>query len=326
MRRAFAVLMPTMAILFLALGWSLAVAAGPTDFPVKGKSITLIVPYTAGGNTDIGARVLAAALEKEIGISVQVLNKPGASGQIGFTELARAKPDGYTLGYTILPPVITSYLDPSRQAIYTKRNFQPVAIQWIIPCVVFVEANSPYKTLKDLIDAARANPEKIKGGTTGLQSFPHIANIRLQKEANMKFAVVHFDGGVPEMTALLGGHIDVAFNGLPEVLAGFKGGKVRALGVMDKQESKYLPGVKTVESLGYKIYSYAVGTICLPAGTPKVIVDYLSDAIKRAMGTEDHMKKMDEFGFDVRTINPDQIDAMWAGIEAETKEVMHLFR
>jgi tripartite-type tricarboxylate transporter receptor subunit TctC len=177
-----------------------------------------------------------------------------------------------------------------------------------------------------VIDASKANPEKIKAGTTGLQSFPHFANVQLQKEANLKFAVVHFDGGAPEMTALLGGHIDVAFNGLPEVLSGFKSGQIRALGIMDKQESKYLPGVKTVEAQGYKIYSYAFAPICAPAGTPRNVVEYLSGAIRKALDTEEHKKKMDQLGYEIRSMTPEQIEAFWAETEAVTQSMMDLVK
>ena len=316
----------TLVMLSLVLGGSRVMAAAPGGFPIKGKPITLIVPYAAGGNSDIAGRILATALEKEIGTSVQVVNRPGASGQIGHTELARAKPDGYTLGYTQFPSVITSYLDPARKAIYTRTSFQPVASHWLLPAVVTVEANSRFKTLQDVVDAAKANPEKIKAGTNGLQSFPHLANVRFQQAAKVKFAVVHFDGGNPEMISLLGGHIDVAFNGLSEVLTSIRGGKLRALGIMDKKESKALPGVKTVEALGYKAYGYTFSPWSVPAGTPKPIVEYLATAMRKAMSTPEHMEKMDQLGYETPSMTPEQISALWIESEEETKSIMELIR
>src|SRR5690349_24290899 len=129
--------------------------AGAQAFPVKGRTITLIVPYAPGGVTDTGARLMAAGLEKELATSVVVLNKAGAASQIGLTELVRAKPDGYTLSYVVLPTVTTHYLVPGRDVPYTRTSFQPVAMHHFVPQTISVRTDSPYKTLADLVEAAR---------------------------------------------------------------------------------------------------------------------------------------------------------------------------
>ena len=285
------------------------------DFPAKGKTITVIIPYPAGGGTDTAARFIMPMLEKELGTSIQILNRPGASAQLGLTQLARSKPDGYTIGYTNMPTAITTYLDPERKAVFGRKDFQPVATEYDVPYLVAVQASSPYKTLDDLINAAKANPEKIRAGTTGLLAIGHLALLKLEKAAGVKFAPVHFDGSAPVTVALLGGHVDVVFN--PEVYPHFKSGQVRVLGVMAKDESKFFPGAKTLESQGYKIYADSMAGISAPAGVSREIVDILSAAFKKVVETDEHKKKMEEIGFDAYYLNAEQYGKYWDESEAE---------
>lgn len=299
--------------------------AGPAkkvDWPEKGKPLTIIVPYAAGGATDIAARVLASLMEKQLGTTVQVVNKAGAAFQVGLTELALAKPDGYALGYTVNPAAIMSYLDPERKATYNRKSLQQVAAQYTLPVVISVKSDSPYKSLKDLIDAAKASPGKIKIGTTGLLGTPHVGILQLQEKTGAKFAVVHFEGGAPQVTALLGGHIDVAANVVTEILPHFKSEKVRVLGIMDTEESKFLPGVKTMESQGYKVVATALGGISAPGGAPKEIVDIVSSAAIKAMETTQHKAKLDELGFTLFVKNADDYAKIWDDLEKELAAIL----
>lgn len=308
-----------------------ASAAQPTDapgkkvtFPASGKTVTMIVPYPAGGATDIAARALATEMAKVLGSNIEVLNKPGASAQVGLTELALAKPDGYTIGYTPNPASITSYLDPERKAAYTRKSFQQVATQYTLSLMVSVEANSPYKSMRDVVEAAKANPEKVKAGTAGIMATAHVGLLQLQQVSGAKFAIVHFDGGAPQLTALAGGHIDVATNSVPEVLPYFKSGKVRILGVMDREETKFFPGVKPLEAQGYKVQASTVGGISVPAQTPREIVDILSAAAKKAMETEEHKKRMDAMGYSQYYSDADQYSKLWDELEAQIAPLMRL--
>src|SRR5262249_23639383 len=144
------------ATLMVSLALGLLSPAGPASaqtFPEPGKLITIIVPYAPGGIVDTTARMMAAALEGELHTSFVILNRAGAASQVGLTELVRAKPDGYTLAYAVLPTTVTHYLDPSREVIYTRKSFQPIATHHVAPMVLAVQASSPYRTLKDLVDA-----------------------------------------------------------------------------------------------------------------------------------------------------------------------------
>lgn len=118
------------------------------NFPQKGKTIQILVGFAAGGSSDVGARILASGLEKELGIPVLVVNKPGASGQIAYTTLTQAKPDDYTIGNTNFPSAVVTYLDSARKATYSRKNFEPLTLHVIDPGLIAVKKDSPFKTLK----------------------------------------------------------------------------------------------------------------------------------------------------------------------------------
>ena len=179
-----------------------------TAFPARGRPITMIVPYAAGGVTDTGARLMAAALEKELATPVVVANKPGAASQVGLMELLRSKPDGYTLSYVVLPTVVTHYTVPGRDVTYSRSSFQPVAMHHYVPQTISVRADSRYQTLHDLVQAARKSPETISISDSGLMAVPHTQVLMLERAAEVRFVSIHFTGGAPSVTALLGGHVD----------------------------------------------------------------------------------------------------------------------
>jgi tripartite-type tricarboxylate transporter receptor subunit TctC len=294
-------------------------------FPQKGKTIQMLMGFAAGGSTDVGGRILASGLEKEFGTSVVVVNKPGAGSQIAYTALTQSKPDGYTIGNTNFPSSVISYLDPARQATYTRKSFEPLALHVIDPGLFAVKADSPFKTVKDVVDAAKANPKKIRISTTGIQSDEAFAILQFQKMTGAQFAMVHFSQGVASaMTAFLGGKIDVLCANVGDLLAQFKSGEVRILGIMDDEPSPFYPGVKTFEQQGYKLYDSSSRGFSAPAGTPKDVVDILSGAIKKVVATEDHKKRMADMGLTLRYMDPAQYAKYWTEYEAMIKELLPL--
>lgn len=299
-------------------------APAKVDFPTAGKSITMLVPWAAGGGTDVGARLLAPLVEKELGAPVQVVNRPGAGSQVGIAEFVRAKPDGYTLGATNMPSTNSLYLEPERQATFSRKDFQLVALHVDDPGAVAVKVDSPFKDMKDLVDAARAKPKTIKASTTGLKGSAHLAALQVERATGAEFALVHFDGFAPAQTALLGGHIDVQFGYVGEFLPQVKSGNLRILGVMDREQSKYYSGVKTFEEQGIKLYWASARGWSVPAGTPKEIVNILSAAIKRSIETQEHQQKMDEMGLTLRYMNPDQFTKYWDEVDAQVEKLLEL--
>jgi tripartite-type tricarboxylate transporter receptor subunit TctC len=301
-----------------------AAPAKNVDFPIKGKPITLIVPFSAGGGADISARLLAANLETELGTPVQIANKPGASTQVGSTELAQARPDGYTIGQTTFASIFVTYLDKERKATYGRKDFSLVANYVSIDNVIFSKADGPYKDLKSLVDAARANPESVKVGTTGPLSNGHIVPFRLQNLTGVKFAYVTFAGGADLTAGVLGGHIDAAGSSAGEAISPYKSGTLRVLGTTGKEQSKYFPDVKTFVAQGYQVLnSYDIG-IAAPAGTPPEIVAVLSAAVKKATQNADLKTKFNAAAMDPNYMDPAQYSAYWTEYESQIAPLIDL--
>ena len=300
-------------------------AVRAADFPQKGKPIQIIIGYAAGGSSDVGARILASGMEKELGTTVVVVNKPGASGQISYTLLSQAKPDGYTIGNTNFPSAIITYLDPTRKATYGRKNFAPLALHVIDPGLFAVRADSPLKTLKDVVAAAKANPNKLKIASTGVQSDEAFGILKFQKLTGTRFAMVAFaEGTAPSLMSLLGGKVDVFCGNVGDLLSQFRSGEVRVLGIMDDKQSKFYPGVKTFEEQGYKLYNSSSRGFAAPAGTPKEVVDILSRAIGKAIATEDHKKRMEDMGYTLQYMDPAQYNKYWSEYEVTYRELLPL--
>jgi tripartite-type tricarboxylate transporter receptor subunit TctC len=298
----------------LLLGAWLSPAAAAT-YPDKSRTITHIVAYPPGGGTDVTARLIAPMLEKELGAPVQVVNKPGAGGQVGFTELSRSRPDGYTIGNLILPTVITTYLDPDRKAVFSRKSFELLALQDNDPGILAVKASAPYKSLKDIVDDARKNPGKIRTVTSGILSDDHIAAMLTEQVAKIKFSIVHFDGSAPGRTAVLGGHVEAFYGNASEVLAQVKGGEMRVISVFDRQRSKFYPDVKTAAEEGFPIFSGVHRGIGMPSGAPKDVVATLAKALGKIITSDEFNEKMGKLGYAPLYMDPEKYAGFWAEYE-----------
>lgn len=302
---------------------AIAGTASAQTFPIKGRPITTIVPSTAGGGTDTAARLIAPLLEKELGVPVEVVNKPGASMQIGLTEVANAKPDGHTLVWSVLPTAASIYLDAERESPFKRASLAPIAMYYGAPFGIVVRSEGPYKSLKDVVDAAKANPGKLKSGTTGFMSTGHFANIAFQEGTGTRMATVNFQGGGPQVTALLGGHVDVGFNSIGELLSHQKGGTLRILAVMDTKRSPLMPDVPTVEEAGFK--AEPIGSdigLSAPAGTPQPIIDRLAQAMQKVMADETLKQKMLELGNTVTYLDPQAYTKFWDAVDMRFKPLI----
>lgn len=299
-------------------------AAKQVDFPSKGRAIMVIVPAAAGGALDVTTRIVTSVMERDLGVPIQIVNKAGANLQIGLTEGANARPDGYTLVLTPLVPVATTVLDPDRNATYTRKSFEPLGTWVSYSTVMTAKTDSSFKSAKDVIEAAKAKPGEITIGDTGVMGGYHLATLSLQRVAVVKFAIVHFESAAPALAALLGGHIDVVNLGQGEILPQVKSDNIRGLGIFSKKEVGFLPGVKTIESMGYSnVYDYA-STIGMsaPAGTPKEVLAILSAALRTAMDTPDVKAKLTDLGYTVNYMDPQQYGSFWAGAEDVLKPLV----
>ena len=293
--------MKTRIVAGLATAAALAVTpVAAQDFP--SKPIQLMVAYPAGGSTDIGARIVASIAEKAIGQPMVVVNKGGAGGQVGWTELSRQKPDGYYIGFIILPGFNTVILDPERQAIFDTKSFTPIINQVLDPGVIWVRADSPFKTLAELIAAAKKDPGTLKAATTGILSDDHLAILMVEEAApGATFRIVHLEGGAAQMKETLGGNVDVSFDNVGSIVKQVQGGQVRALAVTDPERSKFLPNVPTTKELGLPtVISNSTRGIAGPKGMDLKLVTRLQTILKTAMEDPDHVKRLEEVGLGIR--------------------------
>jgi len=301
-----------------------AVAAAPI-YPTK--SIMVLVGYPAGGSTDIGARIVAALAEKELGQPVVVVNKAGAGGQVGWTELAKQKPDGYYLGFINLPTFNITILDPERKATFNLDSFVPIINQVLDPGVIYVRPDSPYKNLKDLVDDAKKHPGEVKVGTTGILSDDYFAILMVEDAAKVKFRSVHFDGDAPQLTALLGRQIDVGFLNVGGLTGRVKAGNLRAIAVMDKERSKFYIDVPTSVEQGYPtVISSSTRGIVGPKGIPETIVKKLQTVFKKAMNDPEHVQMMDKAGLAIRIMVGDEYNKFIRDLDEKAKSLMEIVR
>jgi tripartite-type tricarboxylate transporter receptor subunit TctC len=280
-------------ILLAAAIAAFATAAQAQQFPTR--PVTLIVPWPAGGSTDIGMRALAAATEKHLGQSIVIENKPGAAGTIGPANMAAsARPDGYTVAQ--LP--ITVFRIPFIQ----KTSFDPAKdFTYIVHVTgytfgVVVKADAPWKTFNELIEYARANPGKLNYGTPGAGTSLHITMEQIAKMKGIKWTQVPFKGVADSMNALLGGHIDVTSESTGWAGA-VNAGSARLLVTWGAQRTKNWPDVPILKEVGIDLISNSPFGIGGPKGMDPAVVKILHDAFKKGMEEQsykDAMTKLDQ--------------------------------
>lgn len=223
------------------------------------------------------------------------------------------------------PSVVVSPLDPSRGAKYTRESFQPLGRQVIDPAVIAVQPDSPYQTLKELLDAAKADPKSMTASTTGLQTGEHFAMAQIQEATGAEFAPVHFSEGASQATtAFLGKHVDILVANVSDVTDLTKQGKARVLGVMTSERSPSLPDVPTFKESGYEVEAGTVRGYSAPAGLPDAVAKKLEAAIQKAIEDPSVVQKMNDFGLQTSYLSGEDYKQFWAGQEEDFKKVLPL--
>ena len=252
-------------------------ANGMAKFPAK--DIVLICPWSAGGGTDTISRALVKNAKKYFGVNVNVVNKTGGMGAIGMGAAAKARPDGYTVG------MITFQLSTYRLmglADLSYRNYSLIQLVNRSPASVSVDADSQWKTLKQVMDYAKKNPGIVTAGHSGAGGGWHLALASIATMNKVKFNYVPFDGAAPTRTALIGGHIDVATTGIDEVLQLYKAGQVRILAVNAFERHPLFPKVPTIKEAGFPnpnpIFDWR--GLGAPKGVPKDVIKVLTKGFK----------------------------------------------
>ena len=309
------------ALAALALGAATVIAhaqAWPTAKPV-----TLLVPFPPGGSTDMIARSLQPKLQEKLGGTFVVQNTSGAGGTLGATTAKRAAPDGYTLFVSSLGPfVIGPHLmkglgyDPLKDFDYLT-----VAVQ--APNILTVPANSPYKSVADIIAAQKATPNKVTFASAGNGTSDHLTAELFWQETHTKGVHVPYKGGAPAMQDLLGGQVDATFMNINTGLPNVKAGKLRPLAITSSKRSPLLPEVPTMEELGYKgITVYSWQALAAPKGLPADIKTKLHDAIVAGLNDPKVKESLLNLGFEIVGNTPEQFTAFQAAEFARWKKVI----
>jgi tripartite-type tricarboxylate transporter receptor subunit TctC len=289
-----------------------AQAAGYPDHPVK-----VVVPFAAGGPTDVMARLIAQKLSENLKQQFYVENHPGAGGNIGMTQVARSTPDGYT----ILVASSSFTVNPS---LYAKnpydafKDFAPITLAAASPNILVVNPEVPAKTVKELVDLLKANPGKYSIANPGIGTTPQLAAELFKLALKLDATSVPFGGAAPAVQSTVAGHTPIAFAALPPTAPQVQGGKLRALAVTSAKRSLALPDVPTLAEAGIKEQlSETMQGVLAPAGTPKAIVDQLNAEIAKVMALKDVQDKCAQLGFDVVADKP---DAFAAYIKADVEK------
>jgi tripartite-type tricarboxylate transporter receptor subunit TctC len=307
------------ACLALAAGSALAQA-----YPAK--PIKVVVPFPAGGGTDIIAREVANKLQGTLGWSLVVENKPGSGGNLGVDAVAKAASDGYTivLGQTSNLAINTTLY--SKLPYDPVKDLAPVALVASSPMVMVVAADSPYKTLADVVTASKAKPASLNMASSGNGTVAHLAGELFQKTAGIKLTHVPYKGAAQAATDVIGGQVQLYMSSVPTLIGHIRNGKMRALAVTSLNRVDDLPQVPTISESGYKGFEAATwfGFVA-PAATPKDIVARLNTEINKALQSADVRKKLGDQGADVLGGTAEQFGALiksdiarWAPIIKES--------
>ena len=278
-------------------GW-----ASAQDFPTH--RIELYVGYAAGGATDVLARAVANLGTKYVGQQIVPVNKPGASGTIASAAVATSKPDGYML-------LVGGGSETTSAGHFQKLPFHPIndfetVIRFIrLPIVINVAKDNPWKNIQEMIAAVKAAPGKYSYASSGIGSHYHAAMLVLEKQAGISFRHVPFKGGAENLSALLGGHVDIAISSPDEAFALIEAGRVRPLAHFSDTRSPMLPNVPTIKESGYNAYVENMKGIMAPKGTPKPIVQKLHESLKKLFDDPEFKATLDKLKMEAAYLGPE---------------------
>ena len=275
------------------------------------RPITYVVPFAAGGTTDVLARVIGNKLGPVLGTSVVVENKPGAGGNIGSDFVAKAAPDGYTiLGGTISSHAINVSLYPNMPYDPIK-SFSPVTLIGTLPNVLVVNADSPYQSLQEVISAAKAQSEKLTFGSSGNGTSQHLSGELFQSMTGSKMLHIPYKGSAPAMQALLGRQVNLVFENILSAVPLIQSGKLRPLAVTSSTRASSLPDVPTLSEAGlpgYEIVSWQA--VFAPAGTPQPVVQRLSTEIGKIINDPEVKARLAGLGVEPSGAGPAELGAL----------------
>jgi tripartite-type tricarboxylate transporter receptor subunit TctC len=308
---------------------ALSVAAPGTSFAQQfpARGLTIIVPYAAGGGSDVSARLLARDLEPIVGKPITVENRAGGGGWLGWGHLAASKPDGYTIGYINAPSMFAGYLDKQAAGAAARKenleSFTPLINHVTDPNMWAVRPDSKFKTVKDVIEEAKKRPGTVTLNGGGHGTDDHVAALGIGAKNGTSFAMVHFRGTPEGKTQVLAGNVEVFACNVSEVAEEIKTGQFRVLGVMAEKRSPFIPDGPTFREQGYdEVWAVSRG-IAAPAGLPKDVETALIDYLEKAISSKEHREKAERLALDPQIIKGDAYRKYLKDNEVATKTMMN---
>jgi len=290
----------------LALGFTSPAAA--QDYP--SRTITLIVPYPAGGGVDAMARIVGEKLSAALGQQVVVDNRGGGGGNIGTRAVAKSPPDGYTL---LLGHTGTISINPSlyvNAGYDPRKDFAPIGLMASMPVVLLAHPSFPGKTVADVIAIAKKQPGKLDIGTSAIGTGGYMSAESFKSMAGIDVAIIPYKGTAPVMNDLLGGHVPIAFGVLPPALGNLSAGNLRAIAVLSPKRTSLLADVPTAAESGLPGFESVLHYgLLAPAGTPRPIVDRLNKELRALVATPEVQARIHSEGGDELTSSPDEYAA-----------------
>jgi tripartite-type tricarboxylate transporter receptor subunit TctC len=289
------------------------------DYPTR--TVRILVPYPAGGTTDILARLVADRLQQKLGQPFIIENRPGAGTAIGGAATANAAPDGYTL--LVSTASTTAFMPLLRKNPgYSAEQIIPVAMIGRAPLVLDVPAKSPFKTVKELVDFAKANPGKLNGATQGAGATSHLTAELLRASAGITYLPIHYRGSAPGLLAAIAGEVDFYFDGVATSAPNIQDGKLRGLAITSEKRVASIPNVPTMREAGYPdVTVYSWYGLLAPAGTPAPIVELLNKEVTAIMKDATITDRLDKEGAEPISMGPSEFARfineereMWRGV------------
>lgn len=294
-RKMFSILL---ILSFLAVMPALRAAA--SDFPAK--EVQVIIPWAAGGATDLIFRALAAVTGKYLGQAVVIVNRPGGGGAVGYTEVMRAKPDGYTLVTAVTPLTI---LPHQVTTAFTFRNFDPIINIVKDPSMFLTRPDAPWKDFKEFVAYAKKNPGMLTMGNSGAGGGVHLVALSFERAAGVRFNHIPFAGGGPSVVALMGGHVNAVSASPPEGISQVQAGKLKILALFAEKRLEFLPDVPTAKEQGVDFVMGMWRGLAAPKGTPPEVIKKLHDAFRQAMDDPTFRKSARDMAVTLHYLGPD---------------------
>jgi tripartite-type tricarboxylate transporter receptor subunit TctC len=293
--------------------------------PYPSHPVTMIVPFPPGGVAELTGRPASIVMAKLLKQPVVIINRPGAGGSIGAAAVATAKPDGYTLLMALASVSTNPEADRAsgRPASFELSQLAPIALLSADPVILMVRADSPYKSLKDMVEDAKKRPEAINYSSSGNYGTYHVATEMFANVAGVRMKHIPYSGGGPALTALLSGQVDVGLLGPSVAISQIKAGKLRPLASWGGKRIASLPDVPTLKELGYNVEYYIWSGLFAPAGMPEPIVKQLRDTMRQVAADDEFKNAMAKIETPVVYMDAPEFRKFW---DEDAKRLIEVVR